>query len=237
MKSAIITSLGLLGFATALPATEVERTLPAGWEYKIASLRGPGCPDFGADPEKAFATRLTYGQNTMDGSEIYYWFIAYPHLHVDLADNDSSWCETEISYEEYSNYADKTPSADYRLRLHKNGTRAIATYDLEKGVKATIKFEYDAGKGEEYTDVINWNGPAASGQYQQESSSAVAKDELYKLPKCGAGKIKFRTELSIEGKKGQKGFVASETHEFTKGKVEYYGIQQGFSYDWEKCKK
>lgn len=150
MKSTIFASLGLLGLSTALPAaTEIERTLPAGWLYKISSLKGPGCPDFGADPEKVFATRLTYGQNTMDGTEVYYWFVAYPHLHVDLADNDSSWCETELSYEEYSNYDAKTPSADYRLRLHKNGTRAIATYDLEKGVSAKIEFEYDAGKGEE----------------------------------------------------------------------------------------
>jgi hypothetical protein len=88
----------------------------------------------------------------------------------------------------------------------------------------------------QYTDSIEWKGPIASGQYQQESSSPVTKDEIYKLPKCGAGKIKFRTELSIKGKKGQKGFVASETHK-TDGKTEYYGLQQGFSYDWEKCKK
>lgn len=153
MKSAIVTGLGLLGLTTALPATEVERTLPAGWQYKIASLKGPGCPDFGTDPEKVYATRLTYGQNTMDGSEIYYWFVAYPHLRVDLTDNDNSWCETELSYEEYSNYASKTPSADYRLRLHKNGTRAIATYDLEKGVKATITFEYDTGKGDDVSSM------------------------------------------------------------------------------------
>lgn len=159
MKSVIITGLGLLGLSAAFPvAPEVERILPAGWQYKIASLRGPGCPDFGVDPENVYATRLTYGQNTMDGSEIYYWFIAYPHLHVDLADNDSSWCETELSYEEYSNYADKTPSADYRLRLHKNGTRAIATYDLEKGTKATITFEYDAGKGKEVSAVRQFPG-------------------------------------------------------------------------------
>ena len=29
-------------------------------------------------------TRLTYGQNTMDGSDIYRWFIAYPSLRVEL---------------------------------------------------------------------------------------------------------------------------------------------------------
>jgi hypothetical protein len=84
----------------------------------------------------------------MDGSEIYYWFVAYPYLRASLAGESHSWCETELAYKEYTDNAAKTPASDYRLRLHKNGTRVIATYDLEQGVKATFKFAYDAGDDE-----------------------------------------------------------------------------------------
>jgi hypothetical protein len=146
MKSAISIALGLTSLAAALPAAGVERVLPLGWQYKITALRGPGCPDFGQEDgaNGARTTRLTYGQNTMDGSEIYYWFLAMPHLRVALDGDDHSWCETELSYEEFGE-GGKGKADDYRLRLHKNGTRVIATYDLEKGVKATFKFAYDAG--------------------------------------------------------------------------------------------
>jgi hypothetical protein len=148
MKSLLSATLSLAGLVAALPASDPGRILPANWQYKITSLRGPGCPDFGKDPDVGRTTRLTFGQNTVDGSEIYYWFVAYPHLRVNLDDNDRSWCETELSYEEFSDQTQKTPAADYRLRLHKNGTRVIATYDLEKGVKATFKFTYEEGGGE-----------------------------------------------------------------------------------------
>lgn len=87
------------------------------------------------------------------------------------------------------------------------------------------------------TDTIVWKGPLASGKYQQEDSSpATKKPELYKFPKCGAATIKFRTDLTVEGRKGKKGIVDSEHSTDATGKEQYYGIQQGFSYDWEKCK-
>jgi hypothetical protein len=148
MKLALSTCLGFIGLVFALPAPEVERILPTNWQFTLTSLKGPGCPDLGADPQKAYATRLTYGQNTMDGSEIYYWFVAYPHLRVELAEADHSWCETELSYKEFKDIDAKVKGEDYRLRLHKNGTRVIATYDLEEGVKATFKFTYDTGGDE-----------------------------------------------------------------------------------------
>jgi hypothetical protein len=148
MKSVLATTLGLVGLITALPSPSVDRVLPLNWKYTITSLRGPGCPDFGADPEAHRATRLTYGQNTVDGSEIYYWFVAYPSLRVDLSGATSSWCETELSYQEYKDTDAKEKADDYRLRLHKNGTRIVATYDLEDGVKANLKFTYDAGDDE-----------------------------------------------------------------------------------------
>jgi hypothetical protein len=262
MKFILCTLLGSLSLITALPAPDVSRFLPTNWQYKISSLHGPGCPDFGIDPEAAYTTRLTFGQNTMDGSEIYYWFIAYPHLRVDLDGAAHSWCETELSYQEFSDLEGKVESEDYRLRLHKNGTRVIATYDLEKGVKATFKAEYSNGRDTvvrlvvslfslvvaflylantnlfQATDTVTWTGPLASGQYQKEDSSPVSADDvIYKLPKCGAGKIKFRTDLYIEGKSGLKGYVQSEHRKDAAGVEQYYGVQQGFSYDWEKCGK
>lgn len=55
------------------------------------------------------------------------------------------------------------------------------------------------------------------------------------LPKCGTGTIKFRTELTVSAKKeGAKGTVSSDQLEY-EGKTVYYGLQQGVSYDWEKC--
>lgn len=155
MKSVLATTLGLtsLAAAAAIPGDVFgPRTLPLNWKYAIKSLKGPGCPDFGK-PDGVTAertTRLTFGQNTLDGSEIYYWFVAYPHLRVSTEDGaaDHSWCETEITYKEYKDAEAKVPADDYRLRLHKNGTRLIATYDLEAGIKATAKFTYQAGDEE-----------------------------------------------------------------------------------------
>jgi hypothetical protein len=143
MKSVIATTLLLGPLIAALPSPTVDRILPLNWKYTISSLRGPGCPDLGADPEVQRTTRLTYGQNTMDGSEIYYWFIAYPHLRVDLASTTHSWCETELQYNEYKDLEGKEESDEYRLRVHKNGTRVIATYELDEGVSAKFRFEYD----------------------------------------------------------------------------------------------
>jgi hypothetical protein len=148
MKSVIATTLLLGPLIAALPSPTVDRILPLNWKYTISSLRGPGCPDLGADPEVQRTTRLTYGQNTMDGSEIYYWFIAYPSLRVDLAGEKTSWCETELKYQEYKDLDQKVKADQYRLRLHKNGTKVIATYDLDAGVKATAKFTYEAGDDE-----------------------------------------------------------------------------------------
>jgi hypothetical protein len=151
MKSSPVFLLGLVGFAiaAALPALNEEpvRTLPPSWLFKIKSLRGPGCPDFNVDPTTAFTTRTTFGMNTVDGSEIYYWHIAYPYMHVDLAGEDHLWCETEVSYTEFANYVDYTPGDAYRLRLHKNGTRMLATYELDEGVTANWEFTYELGSG------------------------------------------------------------------------------------------
>ncbi|KAF1847455.1 uncharacterized protein K460DRAFT_374514 [Cucurbitaria berberidis CBS 394.84] len=240
MKSSFATSLGLLGLATAvaLPtpnADPIVRILPPNWAFNITSLRGPGCPDF-AEPSTGFKTRLTYGQNTMDGSEIYYWHVAYPHLRASLAGEDHSWCETELSYSEYADAEQTKKGENYRLRLHKNGTKVLATYDLDEAVKAKWQVTYDTERGEDITDELTIAGPHTSGQYAQSDNSPVSKNpELYKLPKCGAGKIKFRTDLHIVGEKGKKGVAESEKTKSADGKEQYYGAQVGWSYDWEKC--
>ncbi|KAF2821520.1 hypothetical protein CC86DRAFT_373832 [Ophiobolus disseminans] len=240
MKFVLATALSLTSLvaAAALPTDEFgPRVNPRLWIYSIKSFKGPGCPDFGKPEGTDRTTRLTFGQNTVDGTEIYYWFVAYPHLRVSTAGETHSWCETEVAYKEFSDLDAKVPANDYRLRLHKNGTRVIATYDLEAGTKATFKFTYEAGD-DEITDTVALQGPLASGTYQQEHTSPVSKDpELYKFPKCGTATIKFRTDLYISGEKGKKGVVDSEHSTDKAGKEQYYGIQQGFSYDWEKCGK
>lgn len=150
MKSVIATSLALVSLTSALPSHSADpiRTLPFNWSFEITSLRGPGCPDF-SDPSNDYSnTRLTFGKNTVDGSEIYYWFVAYPYLRVELGGEEHSWCETVLAYKEFKDLDFKKESAEYRLRMHKNGTRAIATYDLDEGVEATFKFAYDDGNDE-----------------------------------------------------------------------------------------
>lgn len=87
-------------------------------------------------------------------------------------------------------------------------------------------------------DEIEVVGPYSSSKVQVDLNSPVSgKSELYKMPQCGAGKIKFRIDLSIEGKEGKKGVVASEKLNESEAiaKDQYYGTQVGWSYDWEKC--
>jgi hypothetical protein len=55
------------------------------------------------------------------------------------------------------------------------------------------------------------------------------------LPACGSGTVKYRTELTLTAKKdGAAGTVASQRVQY-QGATEYYGAQQGVSYDWEYC--
>jgi hypothetical protein len=48
-----------------------------------------------------------------------------------------------LQYNEYKDLEGKEESDEYRLRVHKNGTRVIATYELDEGVSAKFRFEYD----------------------------------------------------------------------------------------------
>ncbi|KAI0395239.1 hypothetical protein F5Y17DRAFT_208068 [Xylariaceae sp. FL0594] len=245
MKSTIATLAlsSLLGPVSvfARPADTPVRVLPWGWKYEITALKGPGCSDFGKpdyDENHDRHTRLTFGENTVDGSEVYYWYIAMPSLRVELGESAaaaaaSTWCEAEIKYTELKDNAG-TEASDYRLRLHKNGTKAIAVYDLAEDVKATLSLTYlDA----DITDTLTLNGPAKTeAEYGAYLYLTGGKEkEEYKLPACGAATIKIRSELRIEGgKEGSTSTVASEAFKDDKG-VHYYGTQYGFSYDWEKC--
>jgi hypothetical protein len=129
MKSTLAASLSLLGLACARPAATDDpvRVLPPNWKYEITGLKGPGCSDFGKPDYDEVTherhTRLTFGENTMDGSEIYYWFIAMPELRVELGATESTWCEAQLKYTEYKDTNLKVEGQDYRLRLHKNGTK------------------------------------------------------------------------------------------------------------------
>jgi hypothetical protein len=145
MKSIIATTVNLVSLALALPTSSAAsddpvRILPYNWEFNITSLTGPGCPDFAALQESvetnvdAYTTRLTFGQNTVDGSEIYYWFIAYPYLRVELGGTQETWCETEVLYREFKDGLDTVQGSDYRLRLHKNGTEVSTACPLKYGV-------------------------------------------------------------------------------------------------------
>jgi hypothetical protein len=129
MKSTILPTLSLLSLASAaaLPTASDTpapvRILPPNWSFDIISLKGPGCPDskdIGKDD--VYNTRLTYGSNTVDGSEIYYWFVAYPYLRAELGVTNDTWCETELKYSEYKDVKNEVEGDDYQLRLHKNGT-------------------------------------------------------------------------------------------------------------------
>ena len=123
------------------------RILPRFWGFNITSLTGPGCPNVGAADQVPFSTRPTYGSNTVDGSEIYYWHFAYPSLRAAVgpgtaAAEASTWCETTLSYNELDTLGAPVAKPEYRLKLHKNGTAMQATYHLDEGVVARWRFTY-----------------------------------------------------------------------------------------------
>ncbi|KAK3304772.1 uncharacterized protein B0T15DRAFT_558763 [Chaetomium strumarium] len=238
-----------------LPSNPV-RILPYNWKYEIIALQGPGCPDAGPNsPEDYYHTRPTFGSNTVDGSEIYYWHFAYPHMRLAVEASSSSsssssssiWCETTLRYTELTKTGAAPPAVpEYRLRLHKNGTAMIAAYELDAGVEAKWTFTYyhpttdrDDGeteklKKEPIVDTITVAGPRAAGTYTDVSVEGGLVQ--YPLPECGEGIIKYRTELTVKAtKSGARGVVASEAYEREGKGKEYYGVQQGVSYDWEKC--
>ncbi|KAH6631226.1 hypothetical protein F5144DRAFT_531717 [Chaetomium tenue] len=239
MLSGLSVLATLVGTAVARPSPLVAdtpvRILPWSWNFEITALEGPGCPDFGATEPRV--TRPTFGMNTVDGSEIYYWHFAYPHIHlnVDAANPEASiWCETTLKYTELVQSGEPADPAEYRLKLHKNGTRILANYDLEEGVEAKWTFTYDTDGADKIVDSITVAGPRAANSYT-DNSPAAAELVQWPLPACGSGTIKYRTELTLSAtKEGAKGSVDSDLT--PQGDEEqYYGIQQGVSYDWEKC--
>ena len=151
MKSLLFTPI-FAGLAAAIPAPvspSVDRVLPPTWQFTILNQKGPGC-----EPKEGRRSEVTYGSNTMDGSEIYHWYIAYPCMSgaVGPGVDDSkthTWCETTLSYTEWSDNQGMIPASNYRLRLNKNGTHMFARYDLEEDVTVKWKFQYFLGDDDE----------------------------------------------------------------------------------------
>lgn len=163
MKLPLTSSLALLSTASALPTPDATadplRILPSCWTFAITALSGPGCPDMHPAPI-GYNTRLTYGMNTVDGSEIYYWHVAYPYLRARVGADESdahTWCETTLQYTELDGCLDTAkPAAEYRLRLHKNGTRMLAAYELERGVRVEWRFTYFPGEEGEVSGMASF---------------------------------------------------------------------------------
>ncbi|KAK4040677.1 hypothetical protein C8A01DRAFT_15470 [Parachaetomium inaequale] len=241
MPSSLLVLAALMGTALALPspitAADPVRILPYNWLFNITALKGPGCPDFG-QVSPPFSTRPTFGMNTVDGSEIYYWHFAYPHIRLSVGPETpeaSVWCETTLSYAELENSDGLVPAVEpeYRLKLHKNGTRMLANYELDEGVEARWKFTYATNGHDKIVDNITVAGPREAGSYSDNSPQRELVQ--WRLPKCGTGTIKYRTELTLKASKaGAKGSVSSEKTQW-EGETGFYGVQQGVSYDWEKC--
>jgi hypothetical protein len=146
MKSITVPISVLFSLATALPAPQADpvRILPWNWSWDIISHHGPGCTD---NTTSVYQTRPTFGWNTVDGSEIYFWHFAIPGMLASVGpgvDQSSTWCEITASYTERNNRDNTTAvTSDYQLKMHKNGTEVLATYlPFEAGVTANWKFTY-----------------------------------------------------------------------------------------------
>lgn len=82
-------------------------------------------------------------------------------------------------------------------------------------------------------DTITVTGPRPAGAYTDISPESELVQ--WALPECGTGTIKYRTELTVKATaEGAKGTVSSEEEQY-EGQTEFYGAQQGVSYDWEEC--
>jgi hypothetical protein len=146
MKSVIAPFSVFFSLASALPAPQDDpvRILPWNWSWDVISHHGPGCTDNATSVEH---TRPTFGSNTVDGSEIYYWHFAMPGMIASVGpgvEENSTWCEITASYTERNNRDNATEiTSDYHLKMHKNGTEVLATYvPLDAGATAHWKFTY-----------------------------------------------------------------------------------------------
>jgi len=75
-------------------------------------------------------------------------------MRVDLQQGPGhTWCEATLSYKEYSDVGNTLEGEAYRLRLHKNGTRGLATYEMDEGVVGYWDFAYYEGEGKERKEV------------------------------------------------------------------------------------
>ena len=83
-------------------------------------------------------------------------------------------------------------------------------------------------------DTLDVVGPRNDKGRENTDQATAGGSKQLALPKCGSGTIKLRTELTVKAtKKGAEGYAASEEPK----PGQFYGAQQGISYDWEECKK
>lgn len=241
MRSFLLTAATLLVGAVAIPtpSTDPVRILPYSWQFDIVGLEGPGCPDFNSDLP-VHKTRHNYGQNTMDGSEIYFNVFAYPWMNASIPEGETKatvWCDTTLKYVELFGPGEPENGPQYRLRPHKNGTLVGAIYDLEEGVKAEWKFTYQVPGDKTIVDTMSISGPLKN-KYQSDDFlyTQNLSPEQWKAPECGSTQIKFRAELTVTADKpGKKGIATSETVKGSNGGTWNYGTWLGISFDWEKC--
>lgn len=70
-------------------------------------------------------------------------------MRVDLQQGPRhTWCEATLAYKEYSDVNNTVEGNGYKLRLHKNGTRGLATYEMDSGVVGYWDFAYYEVEGE-----------------------------------------------------------------------------------------
>ncbi|KAF2734838.1 hypothetical protein EJ04DRAFT_602189 [Polyplosphaeria fusca] len=251
MKSIIYAPFLLGSITNAIPAPVSQdpsvRILPGSWRWDLVEWNGPGCPDEGSNA--TYITRPGFGSNTVDGSEIYYWHFAYPHLKASIGhagdsdDTASTWCETTLKYTELQPLSLTETDDKYRLRLHKNGTEVIAMYTLDEGVTADWKFTYYYENAPKVctscavVDKISAKGPLKTGSEiaQDLNLQSPAGPGPFPAEECGTSTFKYRIDLALSSTKaGAKGKVSSlEVTE--SGKPALYGVQPGVSYDFEKC--
>jgi hypothetical protein len=153
MMKLLILSLTLLRVVASYPTSKGSNSsdlfIPPGYEFKITSLNGPGCPDLNADPSKGFVTRPTSDEISVENGYyvIGYKNFAYPHLSAEIRAEQgyapaNSWCETTVQYREFKDNTTKEEGSQYALSMNVNGTKMAAAYELEEGVEATWDFFY-----------------------------------------------------------------------------------------------
>jgi len=88
-------------------------------------------------------------------------------------------------------------------------------------------------------DEITVKGPLKPG-VSNENHNSESTGPVSPVPECGTAVIKYRTDVWLEAEDEEaKGKVIADrvSVEGQKYTEIPYGVEQGFSYDWERCKE